>query len=203
VIIKPDHFKYLYIQRGEVSDAYKQGLDHWKSAYEASIEKIMENIAPALPATASHILDVGGGMAGIGIPLCRRYEAADYCVLDGVDDRPEVREHHHTFNNAAVAASFHAANDNQRIRWVPTSTTVDVLGRGKVDLVVSFAAWGFHILPGDYLDLVKGSLAPHATIILDVRRTRADYLTDLAAAFGRPSHVLEKGKKHVRVAWQS
>jgi hypothetical protein len=200
VIVKPEHFKYLHIQRGEVSDAYKRGFDEWKRAYEESLEAIMASVDGALPQDCRAVLDVGGGMGGIGIVLGRRYSSAAYWVLDGVDDPPEVRSHCKTFNSSAVAKSFHEANGRLTSRWVPPSTTkFDV----KFDLVVSFAAWGFHIRPGDYLDLVKSALAPHATIILDVRKTRPDWLGELAEAFGRPSHILERGKKHVRLAWQT
>lgn len=199
MIVKPDHFRYLYIQRGEVSDAYKQGFDAWKLAYERSLAAIDENIAPALPRTCKEILDVGGGMGGIGVLLGRRYPSAGYRVLDGVSDEPEVRSHHKTFNNAVVAADFLTANG---VRDFGFYEPFDGFDR-KFDLVVSFAAWGFHILPGDYLDRVKSALAPGATVILDVRKTRPDWLSELASAFGRPSHVLERGKKHVRVAWQT
>ena len=200
MIVKPEHFKYLLIQRGEVSDAYKRGLDEWKRAYEGSLEAIMASIDGALPQDCRAVLDVGGGMGGIGIHLSRRYKAAAYWVLDGVDDPPEVRSHHEPFNNAKVAKSFHEANGVLTSQWVPPSIEkFDV----KFDLVVSFAAWGFHIIPGDYIDLVKSALAPHATVILDVRKTRPDWLSDLVTAFGRPSHVLERGKKHVRIAWQT
>jgi hypothetical protein len=200
VIVTKDHFRYLYIQRGEVSDAYKRGFDEWQRAYEASLDAIMGNIAPALPETCGHILDVGGGMGGIGLLLRGRYPTAAYRVLDGVDDLAEVRSHHESFNNAAVAASFHRANGVLDSKWFPTSTQKF---DEKFNLVISFAAWGFHIIPGDYIDLVKSALAPRAVVILDVRKTRPDWLEDLVRAFGRPSHVLERGKKHVRIAWQT
>lgn len=200
MIVKPEHFKYLHIQRGEVSDAYKSGFANWQQAYEASLDAIMASIDPVLPRQVRTILDVGGGMGGIGIHLSRRYESAAYWVLDGVDDAPEVRSHCKTFNDARVAEAFHRANGVLTSKWFPTSTQKF---DEKIDLVVSFAAWGFHILPGDYLDLVKSALAPHATIILDVRKTRPDWLSELAEAFGRPTHVLERGKKHVRIVWQT
>ena len=200
MIVSKDHFRYLYVQRGEVSDAYKHGFDAWKKAYEASLAAIEENIAPALPAKCSEILDVGGGMGGIGVLLGRRYPNAGYRVLDGVSDQPEVRSHHQTFNNAVVASDFLAANGVRDFGFY--EPFVDGFDR-KFDLVVSFAAWGFHILPGDYLDLVKSALAPGASIILDVRKTRPDWLEALVLGFGRPSHVLERGKKHVRLAWQT
>jgi cyclopropane fatty-acyl-phospholipid synthase-like methyltransferase len=200
MIIKPAHFKYLYIQRGEVSDAFKQGFDHWQSAYEESLKAIAENIEPALPADCRHVLDVGGGMGGIGILLGQRYERVRYSVLDGTDDPAEVRSHHFTFNNASVAKDFLNANGMIHCQWYPTSTTEF---SHKFDLVVSFAAWGFHIIPGDYLELVESALAPGATIILDVRKSRPDYLRTLLEAFGEPQHVLQRGKKHVRLAWRT
>jgi trans-aconitate methyltransferase len=199
MIVKPDHFRYLYVQRGEVSDAYKQGFDAWKLAYERSLASIEESIAPALPRSCAEILDVGGGMGGIGVLLSRRYPTAGYRILDGVSDEPEVRSHCKTFSNAVVASDFLSANG---VRDFGFYEPFDGFDR-KFDLVVSFAAWGFHILPGDYLDRVKSALAPRATVILDVRKHRPDWLSEFAAAFGRPSHVLERGKKHVRIAWQT
>jgi trans-aconitate methyltransferase len=199
MIVKQDHFKYLYLQRGEVSDAYKQGFEAWKAAYVASLSDIMDNIAPALPESCSEILDVGGGMGGIGIFLSRRYPTAGYRVLDGVDDPAEVRSHCKTFNSATCAASFLTANGVKDFGFYEPFDGFD----RKFDLVVSFAAWGFHILPGDYLDRVKSALNPHATIILDIRKSRPDYLRTFLEAFGEPSHVLERGKKRLRIAWKT
>lgn len=199
MIVTKDHFRYLYIQRGEVSDAYRQGFEAWKLAYERSLSVIEESIAPALPHSCEEILDVGGGMGGIGVLLSRRYPSAGYRILDGVSDEPEVRSHHKTFNNAVVASDFLTANG---VRDFGFYEPFDGFDR-KFDLVVSFAAWCFHILPVDYLDRVKSALAPGATVILDVRKTRTDWLEELVHAFGRPSHALERGKKHVRIAWQT
>lgn len=199
MIVSKDHFRYLYIQRGEVSDAYKHGFDAWKEAYEASLAAIADSIAPALPASATEILDVGGGMGGIGVLLSGRYPTAGYRVLDGVSDPPEVRSHSKTFNDATCAASFLSANGVKNFGFYEPWDEFD----RKFDLVISFAAWGFHIIPGDYLDRVKNALAPGATVILDVRKTRTDWLETLVHGFGRPSHILERGKKHVRLAWQT
>ncbi len=199
MIISPKHWEYLYIQRGEVSNAYSKGFDEWKRAYEESIANVMQSIAPALPKQVDQILDVGGGMGGIGIPLTQRYKGAGYRVLDGIDDKPMVVKHATTFNNAAVAADFLAANGVKDFGHYSPTCPLD----RKFDLVVSFAAWGFHFEPGEYLERVVAAMAPHATVILDVRKDRTGWAIAFLKAFGRPSHVLERGKKHMRLAWQT
>jgi hypothetical protein len=108
-----------------------------------------------------------------------------------------VLSHTKPFSNAKVASDFLTANGVKDFGFYdPANPVID----RKFDLVVSFAAWGFHILPGDYLDLVKSVLAPKATVVLDVRKSRRDWVEELVRAFGRPI-VLEQGKKHARLAW--
>jgi len=199
VIVKPEHFRYLYVQRGEVSDAYEEGFDRWKSAYEASLEAIVRSMAPALPADARSILDVGGGMGGLGVLLGRRYPSAGYWVLDGASDRPEVRKHRETFSNAVVAADFLRANGLTEFGFYEPCDGFD----RKFDLVVSTASWCFHYPPSEYLDKVVAALAPRATIILDVRKWNIDWFEQLDAAFGNSSVALESGKKYVRMAWRT
>lgn len=198
MIISPEHFKYLYIQRGEVSDAYDFGFDIWRHTFEASLEKIVETMVPALPTDARSILDVGGGLGGLGVLLCRRYPSAAYWVLDGASDSPEVRQHSETFSNAVVAADFLRANGLKEFGFYEPTDGFD----RKFDLVVSTAAWCFHIPPSEYLERIEAALAPRATLILDVRRHRQEWLDELRDAFGSPQ-VLERGKKYLRLAWQT
>lgn len=198
MIVTPEHFRYLYIQRGEVADAYQRGFNEWKRAYERSLEAIMASVDGALPQDCRSVLDVGGGMGGIGVLLGRRYPSAGYWVLDGVSDEPEVRRHSSTFNNAVVASDFLRANGVTEFGFYEPCDGFD----RKFDLVVSFAAWCFHIEPYVYLNRVLAALEPKATIILDVRKSREDWIDDLCAVLGDPIN-LETGKKHVRLAWQT
>lgn len=198
MIIKPKHFKYLYIQRGEVSDAYRGGFDAWQRAYEQSLEALVGNMAGALPQDCTAVLDVGGGLGGLGVVLSRRLPSAGYWVLDGADGRPEVRRHSEPFNSAAVGADFLRTNGLKSFGFYAPCDELD----RKFDLVVSTAAWCFHIPPDEYLDRVRNALLPNATIILDVRRRRRDWISQLTDAFGTPT-ALDHGKKHVRLAWKT
>lgn len=198
MIVKQKHFRYLYVQRGEVSDAYRNGFEAWQRAYEQSLEAVVDTMDRALPQDCTAVLDVGGGLGGLGVLLSRRLPSAGYWVLDGADGRAEVRRHSEPFSNAAVAADFLRANGLTKFGFYAPCDKLD----RKFDLVVSTAAWCFHIPPDEYLDRVRNALLPNATIILDVRRRRRDWISQLTDAFGNPE-VLDHGKKHVRLAWQT
>jgi SAM-dependent methyltransferase len=198
VIVKPEHFRYLYVQRGEVADVYKHGFDHWKAAYEASLQAVEASVAASLPRTCREILDVGGGLGGIGVLLSRRYPTAGYRILDGVDDPPEVRRHARTFSNARVATDFLTANEVPDFGFYKPCDEFD----RRFDLVVSFAAWCFHIPPDEYLARVRSALAPGATVILDVRSAKPEWFRVLNAAFG-DGRIVETGKKHTRCVWRT
>lgn len=200
MIIKPEHFKYLHIQRGEVSDAYKNGFAAWKEAYENSVAKVYDSVAAHLPARPAVVLDVGSGLGGVNCHLAALHPDVLVCTLDGVDNPPEVVSHIKPFNNAALTADFLRANGVKKHKHYPAG--VQKFDE-KFDVVWSFAAWGFHFHPGDYLDQVKEALAPKAVVILDVRRSKDQWLTLFIHAFGKEMEVLERGKKHVRVKWQT
>lgn len=197
MIVEKEHFKYLHVQRGEVSDAFKGGFDAWKAAYLRSLDTIYESIDRVLPARCGSVLDVGSGLGGIDILLARRYPDLVVHTLDGVDDPPVVESHSKPFSSGRVTADFLKKNGVvKHIHHAPHTQAFDT----KFDLVVSFAAWGFHIFPNDYLPQVKAALAKNAVVILDVRHTRRDWVEDFVRELGRPE-VLERGKKHVRLAW--
>lgn len=197
MIIEPSHFEYLVIQRGEVSD-HRHNFGQWKAAYEKSLMEIFTSIHPALPQRCRHILDIGGGLGGIDLLLVGHYGAGTkVSILDGLDCPPKVEWHNKPFNNAAVAKDFHRKNGNDNIQVcfpAPSEPT-------KFDLIVSFAAYCFHILPCDYLDTVKASMHDKTILIFDVRRHRRDWLETLIKEFGVPV-VLKKGEKFVRLAFK-
>lgn len=198
--ITPAQFKYLYIQRGEVADAFHDGFEAWKNAYEQSLANIMASIDPVLPDRCDRLLDVGSGLGGIDVLLARRFPDCTVVTLDGANDKSVVRSHRETFNNVELTKSF--LRDNGVAHHV--HCTVPYVGPfpQKFDLVVSFAAWGFHLPPEMYLDLVTEALNPGAVIILDVRRDKQlAYVPKFNEAWGSP-RLLETGKKHVRLAWK-
>jgi hypothetical protein len=197
MIIEPSHFEYLVIQRGEVSDQ-RHNFKKWKEAYERSLMDIFTSIHPCLPPRCRSVLDIGGGLGGIDLHLVAHYGAAlEVCVLDGLDCPPKVQWHNQPFNHAKVTKDFHRKNGNENIEVVFPAPSPP----RKFDLIVSFAAYCFHILPCDYLEVVKESMHEKTILIFDVRRARRDWLEQLLREFGKPL-VIKQGEKFVRVAFK-
>lgn len=184
---------YLVAQQGAL-DGFKGDPATWEAAYRGSMDELMVEIAPHLPATCARLLDVGGGMGGIDALIARRYGGdCEVTILDGVEDPPVVRRHFETFNDARIALEFLSANGVARSRFIPP-TSARLLGGRLFDLVVSFASWGFHYAPETYLDAVRGCCTPGTVLILDVRRGKPSWLGDLFDAFGRGETISRHGK---------
>lgn len=193
MIIEPEHFRYLVIQRGEVSDQ-RHDFRAWKAAYEQSLLRVFMSIRSTLPAQCSSVLDIGSGLGGIDVLLARHYGHLDICLLDGIDCPAEVHKHREPFSNATVAMDFQHKNGNHGVTCCfpkPPDRTFD--------LIVSFASWCFHIEPAEYIDAAKAAMHEKSTLILDVR-TRSDWYDALREAFGSPT-ILKQETKYLRIAF--
>ncbi len=199
--IDPEHFEYLVIQRGEVSDA-RHDFKIWKKAYEASLSRILESIRPALPDTCARVIDIGSGLGGIDILLATHYGSKGQqpvvCLVDGIDDPPVVEWHHKTFSNMARALDFQKQNG---VKYASYFSPRNWPMGSKADLIVSFAAYCFHIPVEDYIKDLQCSTKSGTVLIFDVRKARRDWLEELVRVFGRPQ-VLEQGEKYVRCAFR-
>jgi hypothetical protein len=194
-VINDEHFEYLSIQRGEISD-HRHDRKAWERAYAESIGGIVENVRPHLPAHCQAMLDIGGGLGGVDILLSRLYSTPSVHILDGLEDPPVVRSHASTFNNASVTLDFLAANgvQNAHVYYPRPYPAV------QYDLIVSFAAYCFHIPPTTYFDILTEMSHPGTVFIFDVRATKPLWLEQLCGLLGKPV-LLERGKKHVRLRW--
>lgn len=188
--------KYLEVQRGGIS--HLVGKKGWEAAYEDSIEADFESIKPVLPTECRNLLDVGGGMSGLGIRLHRHYKATnpvlavdhkevkgDYpmiAVLDGLYDPPVVKKHWHTFNSSLVTRDFAADNGVSRCWYITPDEDLEEFKWSKFQLVVSTQAWCFHFPPALYMEKVKLMTYPGAIIVLDVRIGK-DWMKELHANF--------------------
>lgn len=206
IIVHDDAFAYLRLQRGKISNlAEDRGA--WLAAYRSSLERDYNGLRPYLPKRCEFLLDVGSGLGGIDVLLSRHYANAGAPIvylLDGISDPPEMHLHRHTFNDADVAKRFHEVNGSRRVVGVDPA-----IGRAMpescvtFDLIVSLGSWGFHYEPRVYLDFVKASCAPSATLILDVRKNKPGWLADLTGAFGRPVAVLHLSEKFDRMVFRA
>lgn len=201
MIIEKKHFTYLVNQHGRVAHE-RDDFERWKAAYVASLDAIYANIAPVLPHQCGSILDVGSGLGGIDIHLSHHYgNEAHVCLLDGDNNDPEVKWSFEPHNSMSMAFDFLHKNGVTDLSSVGPGR-LDTRRKGEFDLVVSFAAYGFHIHPGNYLEDLKKVTHDETVVILEVRRTKEEWLRAFVEAFGQPK-VLEREKKYVRLAWHA
>lgn len=197
--IDPEHFEYLVIQRGEVSDA-RHDFEVWKKAYEASLKVIFKSIEPVLPATCARVVDIGSGLGGIDVFFAEHYSTPQQpvvCLIDGLEDPPKVNWHFKTFSHQGRALDFLKKNG---VKFPCYFSPNNWPKKTRADLIVSFAAYCFHIPVGDYIQEVKESMHADTVVIFDVRRQRRDWLEELVRALGKPK-VLAEGPKYVRCAF--
>lgn len=183
IIVPERAFKFLAIQRGKLA-ALATRKEAFIAAYRASLMADYNSIRhwlPALDIDAYHILlDVGGGMSGISLLINQHYgNHIIPCVLDGRKDRPSVTLHRRTFNDVDVTAEFHRANGVYPIAYVDANSSPLIPPNDKVSLVISIAAWCFHFAPDTYLDYVVDNVAPGATLIMDVRKDKPEWMKQL------------------------
>lgn len=200
MIIEPEHFRYLEHQHGRVS-SHAKNFKRWKQAYEDSLAAIYANVAPALPAGARSILDIGSGLGGIDVLLSRHYGGAcTVSLLDGDMAPPEVEWSFKPHNDMTLARDFLAKNGVTDVRAILPGRLAES-AEGKFDLIVSFSAYPFHIHPGNYLGDLKKVIHEKTVMILEVRRTRRDWLEMMVEAFGIPE-VLDRDVKWVRCVFR-
>jgi hypothetical protein len=202
MIIQKKHFDYLVTQHGRVAHE-RADFDRWKTAYEASIEHIYTDIRSFLPYKCGSLVDIGSGLGGIDIHLSRHYAHCfpHVCLVDGDNGSPEVQWSFEPHNSMSVALDFLRKNGVTNV----SSLLPGNLDRWKgepFDLAVSFAAWGFHIHPGNYLSDLMKVIHDQTIVILEVRRTKDDWLRAFVEALGMPK-VISKAEKYVRIAFRA
>lgn len=200
MIITREHFEYLVTQRGEVSDE-RGNFSKWKIAYEKSLNDILDTIVPVLPARFDSVLDIGSGLGGIDVLLSLHCDGdRDVTLVDGEADKPDVRWSFQTHSSRVIAEDFQRRNGVSKLTYLnPNQFRAGEQFR-KQDLIVSFAAYGFHIHPGDYMAEVRKACHKDTVLIFEVRRTKPEWLRLFVEQFGEPK-VLYRAEKLSRLAF--
>jgi SAM-dependent methyltransferase len=174
--ISDEAFSYLSVQAGAISDlAGSRG--RWEAAYEAQLYETYKSIVPFLPKHVGRVLDIGSGLGGIDVLLNRHYGGGvEVSAIDGIDEPPVSIEHDRPFSSERVTRKFLNGNKVDAIAYfAPTMLPAP----RKYPLIISFAAWCFHIPPGVYLGFVVQCLRLGGILIADVRK-RDDYFEQLS-----------------------
>jgi len=188
---------FLILQKGYLWDL-KDDHKLWDAAYTQSINNYFRTLSGHLPENCGAVLDMGSGLGGINAILAQHYDNLSVTLLDGVNDKAEVRLHSQTFNAMSTAERFLRAHGVERFDYIdPNNLPVGKMSDAGFDLIISAGAWGFHFFPQEYLDMVKFLARPGATIILDVRKSRPEWLEQLTDAFG-PGEIIRDATKFTK-----
>jgi SAM-dependent methyltransferase len=170
----------------------------WRKAYDERIERVYQSMLPVLPAACESLLDIGGGLSGIGARICEHYGYETLvAVLDGKNTLAVVDKHREPFNNATQTSRFLRANGVRRHEFFAPDEEID----RTFDLIISTQAWCFHIAPEVYLEKVKKALRPNGTLIVDVRKNHPEWRDELRDAFGSAT-LLAEADKWERIAFE-
>ena len=178
-----------------------------------SYEAIMRQEFATLSAHIGHpklIVGIGPGVAGLEVLISERvrqesHGAAPRIVLI---DKSGIEPIQYGFSErAAVYNSLGLSRRVLELNGQPAEAidTIDAdeVGNweerlsGRVDLITSLIAWGFHFPVRTYLDFACRTLSPSGRLILDVRR-ETDGLEVLNSAF-RSVEVIHEDMKFQRV----
>lgn len=147
-------------------------LGNVKSAYSRLIREDYQELEKHLPASASSILDIGCGLAGIDVLLYERYASPTLNLLDGTGNAPQATGFNvggiKPFNDMSVARELLVANGiaPRNIKEFPVGYADPPI---PCNLCISLLSWGWHFPVEAYLDLAWNSLAVGGRLILDVR----------------------------------
>jgi hypothetical protein len=188
-------FEYLKTQRGDI-DRLSGDYPTWLAAYREKLEETYVMVEPHLPEECDLLLDIGSGLGGIDVLLCKHYaeklgKIPRVHLLDG-DGGPQVHQHALPFSNMSLAVNF---LQRHGVRQVSFSTPEKFQEVGKFDLIVSFSAWGFHLPVDSYLDYVLAHAREDTVLIVDARRPLA--VQDFRKHF--LVRTIQRGKKYDRL----
>ncbi len=174
-------------------------------SYSVVMEREYESIKPHLPSKLETIMGIGPGVAGLEVFL------SWHCSFENMPephivliDKTGVDPIHFGFQKEAAAYNSLATSKKTLIENGHGSGAVETVEaelaaglinryRGKVTLVTSLIAWGFHFPVDTYLDLVFDLLEPGGRLIIDVRKG-TDGHDLLRKTFGQTTVILDDEK---------
>lgn len=161
------HWPHLKQQHGRIGE-HKADYLGWCDAYEESMASIYDNIRDYLPENIEKVLDIGGGFSGISALIAQRKGQFDLTVIDGLNDIPKRGK---TYNSADLGIDFLRENHFMGdVSYIEPGKAAVATIRDQFDVILSFAAYPFHIAPTEYAFALKSWARPDTVIILEARR---------------------------------
>ncbi len=168
--------------------------------YADSVRDDYLSIRKHLPAVCTDILDIGCGMAGIGIMLTRHYHGECNLHLldkDGVSDNLRYGYHEEAshYNSLAVTREFLILNQVNPVNIFTYDVSKNEFPAIKAQIILSLISCGFHYPVCTYLEQIREMSS--GIVVLDIRKG-TDQMKQLADSF-RHVETIADYRKYERV----
>lgn len=152
---------------------YRQNI---KQRYIDDLYTEFNTFRKELPAHANSFLDIGSGVAGIDVLICKFYNhSIDVHLLDKNEIENTIyysfNERTAFYNSFDIAKEILTSNGvAEKNVYLHDASNPKRAFEYKYDLITSFMSWGFHYPVEMYIDDVKNSLNEGGVLLLDVRK---------------------------------
>lgn len=175
------------------------------SSYSNIMANEYTNIAPHLPKTANKIVGIGAGVGGLEILLAQHYKSKGQTPVitmidkNGIDSTIKFgfKDVAAVYNSLELSKQALEMNGHpaEKIELVEASESANWAknNQGKVDVITSLIAWGFHFPVKTYLELARTCLSKNGCLIIDVRKETTG-IADLKTAFNNVQIILDDAK---------
>lgn len=159
--------EYIGADVSDTSDVDKRIED-----YKNYCIRHFKTMEPWLPSDVKTIVDIGAGIGGIDIFVCRALSSVvDLHVMDGDGTQEQLHGYHldtKAWADRYVAFVFIGANTSCNVFAHESDPNMTI----ETDLIMSLKSWGFHYPVFTYLGFAQRSLRQHGRIIMDLRTGR-------------------------------
>ena len=158
-------------------------FDEVRKEYFKSCVFDFEFMFPFFPETMGTVLDIGAGVGGIDLLICRRFEKVRVDLLDKDEVLPELwygfSKRPAAYNTKLDTENFFALNGIRSIKY-----HTEYPEENKYDFIFSRISCGFHYPVQTYLKQIKRTLNKRGRLFLDVRKNKGE-IDALKKEFGK------------------
>lgn len=156
--------RFALVQSGDIN------ADFSLEAYKKKILRQAKMVHEYLPNEGS-IVDIGSGIGGVDLVLLMSGCDREFFLVDGDSRYAHTLEKKQPtfYSNKYVTEEFFRLNGvGERMTYILPEELNNIPDK-SVGLFVSFAAWPFHIKTYEYLNFVRRTALPGATVAVECR----------------------------------
>ena len=158
-------------------------FDEVRKEYYKSCVLDFKFMFPFFPEKMETVLDIGAGVGGIDLLICRRFEKVRVDLLDKDEVLPELwygfSKEPAAYNTELDTKNFFALNGIWNIKYY-----TEYPEENKYDFIFSRISCGFHYPVQTYLKQIKRTLNKRGRLFLDVRKNKGE-IDALKKEFGK------------------